>query len=102
MSTTTAPPVRVGQTFQVVNYIGDTEHEFVGQRFTCSCVSEFGPFVNGYNAPTAFHFSEVVRVETTAEECPLCFKPCDEPSGVHLQCAREENAWADFASQGGD
>ncbi len=72
MSTTLPEaPVRAGQVFQVVNYIGDTEHEFVGQRFVCSCVSEFGPFVNGYNAPTVYHFSEVRRVEPTEQERAL-------------------------------
>jgi len=65
VSTTTAPPLAKGDVFEVINYIGETDHKYVG-RYVCSWVGDY--HVSGYGLATAFMFSEVRRVEPAEQE----------------------------------
>jgi len=67
MSTTTEiAPLKKGDVFLVLSYVGEPESSYISRRFVCSWVGDY--HVTGYGAETAFMFSEVRRVEPTEQE----------------------------------
>jgi len=75
MSTTTAPPVAPGDTFEVTQICGGPDlapssnalwGHYIGRRFVAQHVSSWHVYCEGVEIP--FTFSEVRRVEPTEQE----------------------------------